>query len=134
MRSDREHGAIALRRQLYVLHLASAVPGAGTIFGALLDPFDRAVKAPGGGRHGDLFAHASTLAAEAATHVLDDDAHIGLINPQEIGDGVADAVCRMRGVPDGEACVVDPGERAPWLEAAGKQPTVDEPLPGEQRG
>ena len=71
------------------------MPGSGTIFGAFLDPFDGTAEPPGGGRHRDLFADASTLAAEATAHVLDDDTDVRLIHIEAGGDGFANPVCRL---------------------------------------
>ena len=90
-----EHGAVALGRQLDVLQLTPPVPGPGTVFGALLDPLDRTAEPPGRGRHRDLFPDASTLAAEAAAHVFDDDAHIVLIDSEAGSDGFTNAICGL---------------------------------------
>ena len=92
---NREDGAIPLRRQFNILHLAPSVPGSGTIFGAFLDPFDGTPEPPGRGRHRDLFADACTLAAEATTHVLDDDTHVHLIKVEAGGDSFSNPVCRL---------------------------------------
>ncbi len=100
-----EHGAVAPRRDLDIVHLVPRVGSGHHVLATVLRPFDRAAGGDGGGGDQQVLRIAVGLGAEATAHVRRDDSD--LVRRQAKGghQPLLDEVDHLRAVPRGERAV-----------------------------
>ena len=107
-------------------HLAPAVGDTEHVLRARLGPADRPAQMTGKVGDHDVLTVRAVLGPEPSADVGCDDAYVGLVETERIGEAIAGAVRTLGGRPLRQSTVFPHGERGSGLERTGGKPLVDE--------